>query len=326
MNKLKMGILSTGNIAHQMAETVVQMDNVELYAVASRSMEKAKSFAEEFDIPKAYDSYEALVQNPDVDLVYIGTPHRFHYENTMLALQHKKPVLCEKPFAINLNEAEEMIRYAREKNVFLCEAMWVRFQPLAKKIRELIDEGAVGAPRLVLANKGELNNLGQSDIDPAVGGSALLGNGVYSITCAAMAFGDDVTGFSTDVLMLDSGTDGANTVTLHYSDGKMAALTSSIIANEHNAWYVCGDEGFMEIRGLSRLKTIRIFNNKREETAFIEAPPMISGYEFEVEACCEAIREGKIETEIMPHKETLRVMKLMDDIRKKWGLKFPFEV
>ena len=241
----------------------------------------------------------------------------------MLCLRHGKAVLCEKPFTLDYSQAASLIQYAEENKIFLSEAMWVRFQPFAKKIPELIAAGVIGEPRLVIVNKGEINNIGPSDVDQRLGGSALLGNGVYSLTAASLALGTDVVRTEGCGVFMDNGIDGAASFTLIYGNNTMAHLSSSLIANEHNAWYVCGSEGIMEIRGVSRLLTIDIYNNKRELVKHYDAPKMISGYEYELLACKKALEEGRLECSEIPHAETLRIMKLLDELRSKIGITFP---
>ena len=322
---MRVGIIGSGNIASQMAATINQVDGVELYAVASRTEPKAKDFAEKFGASCYYGNYEDLANDKNVDLVYIATPHATHYENTMLCLRHGKAVLCEKPFTLNYSQAESLIQHAEENKIFLSEAMWVRFQPFAKKIPELIAEGVIGEPRLVIVNKGEINNIGPSDVDQRLGGSALLGNGVYSLTAASLALGTDVVKTDASGIFMENGTDGAVSFNLIFGNNTMAHLSASLIANEHNAWYVCGSEGIMEIRGVSRLLTIDIYNNKRELVKHYDAPKMISGYEYELLACKKALESDALECSEMPHSETLRIMKLLDELRGKAGIVFSGE-
>ena len=315
---MKVGILGTGNIASQMADTISRMKGIRLYACASRTEKKAEGFAEKFGFEKAYGSYEDLLQDPQVDLVYIATPNNAHYENVMQCLKYKKAVLCEKPFAMNYEEAETMIRMAEENNVFLAEAMWMRYQPLAQKVVELVEKGAIGVPRLLIASKGELDVPGIDGLDPAFGGSALMGMGVYAINNAFLVFVNRVKQIKTQAIFLDNGVDGANSMILKYEDGKMAMLCSSLIAPTGNKWYVCGDDGMLEIQGLSRLKHIVRYNRNRQPIEEFFDENMDTGYEYEVQACFQAIKNGKLECPEMPHSETLAVLKLMDQIKQEW--------
>ena len=322
---MRVGIIGSGNIARQMAATINQVDGIELYAIASRSYKKAEKFQKEFDATCAYGTYEDLANDSKVDLVYIATPHATHYENMMLCLKRGKAVLCEKPFTLTKRQAEEVIKYAEQNKIFLCEAMWVRFQPLAKKIETLLADGVIGEPRLAIVNKGEINNIGPSDVDPGLGGSALLGNGVYSLTAASLALGTKVVRTEACGIFMENGVDGAVSFSLLFKNNTMAHLSCSLIANEHNAWYICGSKGIMEIRGVSRLLTIDIYNNKRELVQHYDAPKMISGYEYELLACKNALESNALECSEITHSETLRIMGLLDELRRKVGIVFSDE-
>lgn len=325
MNTVKIGILGTGNIAGQMAGTLSRMEGAELYACASRTQSRAEAFARKYGAARAYASYGALAADEAVDLVYIATPHSTHCENTLICLEQHKAVLCEKPFALNLAQATKMVETAQKNRVLLAEAMWMRYQPLAKRIPQLLASGIIGRPSLLLANKGELNLLGTADMDPDLGGSALMGLGVYSINNAFLAFGGEVESVVSDAALLPSGVDGANALVLKYKGGKMAVLTSSMVCPMDNRWFICGEEGMLEIQGLSRISSIKVYNKHKQLTQEIAAPPMDTGYEYEVQACCDALREGRLECPEMPHSHTLAVMALMDSLRRQWGVRFVSE-
>lgn len=284
----------------------------------SRTQEKSEDFANRFGVLNAYGSYASMLEDDNIDLVYVATPHSLHYEHTMLCLNKGKAVLCEKPFALNYIQAKEMIDTAREKKLLLAEAMWMRYQPMAKKICDLVDSGIIGTPRLLLANKGELDLIGFA---PERAGSTLLGLGVYAINNAFLVFGNNYEDVTSTAIFEENGLDGANAIILKYANGKMAMLSSSMIAPTSNKWYICGDDGMLEIQGLSRLKTVRHYNRKRELVQEFNAEGLDTGYEYEVQACMEALESGAIECPQMPHEETIAVMKLMDRLRDDWGLK-----
>lgn len=217
MKKMNFAILGTGNIAAQMADTVSRMNNVVLYACASRTQEKSEDFANRFGVLNAYGSYASMLEDDNIDLVYVATPHSLHYEHTLLCLNKGKAVLCEKPFALNYIQAKEMIDTAREKKLLLAEAMWMRYQPMAKKICDLVDSGIIGTPRLLLANKGELDLNGFA---PELAGSTLLGLGVYAINDAFLVFGNNYEDVTSTAIFEENGLDGANSIILKYANGK----------------------------------------------------------------------------------------------------------
>ena len=227
MKKMNFAILGTGNIAAQMADTVSRMNNVVLYACASRTQEKSEDLANRFGVLNAYGSYASMLEDDNIDLVYVATPHSLHYEHTLLCLNKGKAVLCEKPSALNYIQAKEMIDTAREKKLLLAEAMWMRYQPMAKKICDLVDSGIIGTPRLLLANKGELDLNGFA---PERAGSTLLGVGVYAINDAFLVFGNNYEDVTSTAIFEENGLDGANSIILKYANGKMAMLSSSMIA------------------------------------------------------------------------------------------------
>ena len=192
MKKYKIGIIGCGHIAEKMAATINGMQEAESYAVASRSIEKAQAFATKWNFSKAYGSYEELVTDSEVDLVYIATPHSHHYEHARLCIMNGKPVLCEKSFTANAHQAEELIRLAEEKNIFITEAIWTRYMPLSVKMKELLDEGVIGKPYTLSANLGYVIADKDRIAKPELAGGALLDIGVYTLNFAAMAFGSDI--------------------------------------------------------------------------------------------------------------------------------------
>ena len=189
MKKLKMAILGAGGIASTMAGTISRMEQVECYAVGSRSMEKAQAFAQKFGFQKAYGSYEELVKDEEVELVYIATPHSEHYENARLCIRHKKPVLCEKAFTANAKQAKELLDYAKKEKVFITEAMWVRYLPMLQTIRAELADDVIGTPTMLTANLGYLISEVPRLQRPDLAGGALLDVGVYPINFARMIFG-----------------------------------------------------------------------------------------------------------------------------------------
>lgn len=325
MKKLKMAILGAGGIASTMAGTISRMEQVECYAVGSRSLEKAQVFAQKFGFQKAYGSYEELVRDEEVELVYIATPHSEHYENAMLCIRHKKPVLCEKAFTANAKQAKELLDYAKKEKVFITEAMWVRYLPMLQTIRAELADGAIGTPTMLTANLGYLISEVPRLQRPDLAGGALLDVGVYPINFARMIFGDRIVKISSACTYTDSGVDEQDSITLIYEDGKVAQLAASMLGLSDRRGTIYGTKGFMVIENINNFESLTVYDTGYRPVKTIERPEQISGYEYEVEACIRALSEGKLECEEMPHEETLRVMELMDGLREEWGVKFPFE-
>lgn len=322
---MKFAILAAGNIARSMAQAVTGISEIERYAVACRDYDRARAFADKWGFEKAYGSYEEMVKDPEVELVYVASPHSHHYEHAKLCLEHGKHVLVEKAFTVNAVQAEELIQISREKNLLLAEAIWTRYMPSRKMIDDIVTSGVIGNVTSLTANLGY--PLAQVDRmqNPALAGGALLDLGVYPINFALMTFHSEVKTASSTAILSDRGIDWMNSITLTFEDGKMAVLHSNMLAVTDRQGVINGDKGYIEVQNINNCEEIRVYDLDRNLTARYERPEQINGYEYEVQACVKAIREGKIECEEMPHAETLKVMKLMDGLRKEWNMKFPCE-
>jgi len=325
MNKMKMAILGAGSIARQMAFTISKMENVDTYAVAARDFERAVKFAKEFGFEKAYGSYEEMLNDENVDLVYIATPHSHHYEHSIMCLNHGKHVLCEKAFTASAKQAEEILKLAESKKLLITEAIWTRYMPMAKTLNEVIESGIIGEVTSLNTNLGYTIKDIPRMIEPKLAGGALLDLGVYTINFASMIFGDKIKSISSTAIKTQSGVDAQNSITLCYEDGKMAILNSTMLAVTDRQGVINGDKGYIVVENINNYEKIRVFSLDREEIAVYDRPKQISGYEYEVEAAIKAIQNKQIECPQMPHKETLRIMKLMDSLRHEWGVYYPFE-
>ena len=322
---INMGILGAGNIAGTMAATVDRMDSARIYAVGSRNPQKAEQFAKQYAIPKSYGSYEELVKDKDIDLIYVATPHSEHYGHARLCLENGKAVLCEKAFTANAVQAEELVALARKNNILLAEAMWTRYLPMRHTIWEVLDSGVIGEPTMLTANLGYVISRVPRLKDPALAGGALLDLGVYVLNFAAMMFGTAVNKITSDCVFTDAGVDEQNAIILTFQDGKTAVLASSITGKSDRQGVIYGTKGYMVIENITCFESLSVYTGDYQLTDRYERPGQITGYEHEVEACIRAIAAGRIECEEMPHDETLRIMRMMDEIRKQWGLKYPFE-
>lgn len=323
---MKFAILAPGKIARKMAEAVTPLEEIECYAVASRNYERAKEFANEWNFEKAYGSYEEMLRDPEVELVYVASPHSLHYQHAKMCLEHGKHVLVEKAFTINASQAQELIRISEEKGLLLTEAIWTRYMPSRKMIDDLLKEGIIGELSSITANLGYMLKGVERLQEPELAGGALLDLGVYPINFALMVFGNEVKDVNTTAVMSPKGVDWMNSITLTFEDGKMAVLHSNMLASTDRLGVIYGDKGYIEVQNINNCEEIRVYNLERELTARYEVPKQINGYEYEVLSCVKAIKEGKTECPEMPHSETLRVMHLMDDLRKTWGMRFPGEV
>ncbi len=319
------GIMGSGNIAGIMAGTINKMKNVRVYAVASRQQVHADVFAGKYGCKKAYGSYADLVADKKVDLIYVATPHSEHYENVKMCLEAGKPVLCEKAFTLNAAQAEELVRIAAEHKVFLAEAMWTRYMPMLTTIREVIGSGIIGEPKTLTANLGYVISSKERLTNLALGGGALLDVGVYTINFALMIFGHNISKIASCCTFTETGVDEQNAICLQYYDGKVANLNSSMVSLSDRQGIIYGTKGFAVVENINNFESIAVYDRQYKKVASYKCPKQISGYEYEVEACIEAIKCGQIECAQMPHSETLRVMRIMDEIRSQWGMKYPCE-
>lgn len=341
---MKFAILAPGKIAQSMAMAVRGLKNgsvqatqdiakkmgvnptkLELYAVASRSLERAKDFARQWEFEKAYGSYEEMLEDEAVELVYVASPHSHHYQHTKMCLEHGKHVLVEKAFTVNAVQAEELIALSKEKGLLLAEAIWTRYMPSRKMIDDILASGIIGEPMSLMANLGYPMMQKERLCRPELAGGALLDVGVYPINFAMMVFHNEVINMNTTAVMSPEEVDWSNSVTLTFEGGKLAVLHSSMMSPMDRLGAIYGEKGFMEVLNINDCEEIRIYDAEHKLLETHKVPEQINGYEYEVLSCMKAIQEGKIECEEMPHSETLRVMKLMDDIRAVWGMKYPCE-
>lgn len=322
---MKIGVLGTGKIAGILSETFAQMSEIECYGVASRTLDKAKEFAEKYHYAKYYGSYEELVKDSEVELVYIATPHSNHYDAMKMCINNGKPVLCEKAFTLNAKQAGEIVDLAKEKQVYVAEAIWTRYMPSRQMINELLESGIIGKVRTLTANLSYPISQKPRIVLPELAGGALLDLGVYGLNFAYMHFGTAIERMESSVQMTDTGVDGMETITLFYENGRMAVLTHSIYERSDRKGIFHGDKGYMIVENINNPQSIAIYNLNDELIKEIKVPKQISGYEYEFVESVRCINNGMIESGSMPLCDTIYVMEAMDKLRAKWGLVYPGE-
>lgn len=323
---MKLGMIGVGRIGDLTAPTLAAVREIECYAVASRTLEKAKAFAEKYGFQKTYGSYEELLKDPEVELVYVATPHSHHYEHMMLAIGHGKHVICEKPFTLNARQAEKVRAFAKEKGVFLAEAIWTRYMPARQMLDELLKSGVIGKVHTVTANLSYANSHIRRLMDPELAGGALLDVGVYGLNFLLMHFGADIERIESSVKMTDTGVDGWETVTVFYKDGPMACLTHSFFPRSDRKGCIHGEKGYIIVENINCPQSISVYDTEDRPLAHYPVPAQISGYEYEFQEAVRCIREGKIEADSMPLADTVQVLTVMDALRKQWGLVYPREL
>ena len=324
-SRMRMAILGAGQIAHKMAATITKMEMVEAYAIAARDAKRAQSFAEQYGFTKAYGSYEEMLSDKEVDLVYIATPHSHHYEHIRLCLAHQKHVLCEKSFTVNARQAREVLQMAEEKGLLLTEAIWTRYMPSRKMVNDIIDSGVIGKAASLTGNLGYALKSVTRMVEPSLAGGALLDVGVYMVNFAMMVFGNKISKVTSSVGMAEKGVDYSDSITMIFEGGEMAVMHSSMLGALNRRASIFGEKGYIEITNVNNIEHIRVFDENYRELADYTPPEQITGYEYEVEACRRAIQEGRTQCREMPHEETIRVLEIMDDMRRSWGYQIPGE-
>jgi predicted dehydrogenase len=327
MKTIRWGILGAGRIARKFASDLKLVENAELIAIGSRGKQSADEFNKEFPVKYSHYSYLDLVQNPEVDVIYIATPHNLHYENTLLCLDHNKAVLCEKPFAMNSKQAIEMIEKAREKKLFLMEALWTKFHPHYIKVQEMIGQGALGEIKAVLANFGfkPIAPVPARLFDPALGGGTVMDIGIYNVFIAMSILGkpDHIDAVITPA---STGVDEQCAIVFKYKSGALAQLFSTFSSNLATEANICGTEG--RIRLTSRFyepsSTIEFYPDKMDSQQIIpvEKEPGF-GYQYEARHVNDCLRKGLTESLIISSADTLLLMETLDKIRKVAGIHYP---
>ena len=315
-------ILGCGKIAKKFSKDLKTLPNAYLYATASRNFQKATDFAKEFGFEKAYGSYLEMINDANVDIVYIATPHNFHLEHTLLCLNNKKAVLCEKAFAINSKEVEQMIAASKENNTFLMEAFWVIFRPKYLKVKKLIESENLGKLKFVKSDF-----MFNGDYDPKnrlynvdLGGGSLLDIGIYSIFTALMFLGspDEI---KTLPHFSPTGSEESISILFGYKNGATAVLTSSFDAEFKNESELCFEHGIIKYDRFSSDPILLIQNGKAKKISFEAGPNM--GYQFEAIHVMECLDNNLIESSILTNKVSLNLIDILDKVRKDAGIIFP---
>ena len=322
---MKIGVLGTGNIVNSITATLKGMEDMECYAIASRTKVRAEQAADRLGYTVAYGSYEELVADPLVELVYIATPHSRHFEDIKLCIAAGKPVLCEKAFTINGAQAAEIRRLAAEAGVYAAEAIWTRYMPSRQLINETLASGIIGKVRTLTANLSYVIHQVERIVRPELAGGALLDLGVYGINFALMHFGENIERMESSVQMTDTGVDGMETITLHFEGGAMAVLTHSIYGRSDRKGIFYGDRGYMVVENINNPQSISVYDQSDNLIKFIAVPEQITGYEYQFSEAAACIAAGKTESDSMPLCDSIKVMQVMDALRRQWGMVYPQE-
>ena len=325
MSNFSWGILGPGGIAQAFAKDLTFIEGHTIGAVGSRSIANAEKFANTFG-GTAYGSYEDLVADSSIDAIYVATPHPAHHDNVILALNAGKPVLCEKPFAVNAQQAQAMVDAAAKNKVALMEAMWARFLPHYAKVREIVASGVLGPILSIHADHGQrLADQGIARlVDPQLAGGALLDLGIYPISFAHMILGNP-TSITSKAVMTDRGVDAQTSMIFSYDNGAQAVLTTTMIEQTPCRAVVAGLHGWLEIdRTFYNPASMRVILNDGSVTEYPSAY-VGHGLREQAESFKQIVQSGAVESKVLTWKDTVDIMKSMDTVRSQIGLKYPFE-
>lgn len=323
-DKIKWGIIGLGNIAHKFANDLMLVEAAELSAVASRDAEKSKEFAEKYQCKKAYSTYDAIIKDPEIDILYIATPHSSHAELTIQALQNNKHVLCEKPIALKYADALQMINASNKNRKFFMEAFWTRFNPSFREAFSKIKKGEIGEVKYINADfafyADNLDGIGNRKTDMKLGGGSLLDIGVYPLFLCYV-----VLGIPTEILAKSNfhqtGADLQTSMILQYENAQ-AILHSSFVSTSNIKATINGTKGRINLNTLwheAQSYTLTL-NNKEEEFSL---PTKGKGFTYEIQECHHCIKENRIESKLWSHQNSLDLIKIVDQVRNQIGLEYP---
>ena len=325
-DKIRWGFLGTGYIAQKFAEALEFIPDAELAAVGSRTLSSAEAFAKQYSVPRVHGSYQALVEDPSVDVVYIATVNTWHYKNCLDALRAGKAVLCEKPFMVNTEEAKEVISFAQEKRLFLMEALWTRFIPAFLRARQMWESGIIGDVRVAMSEFGFICDRTPPAplFNAELAGGSLLDIGAYPISLAHILFGEPDT-LASLAHIGETGVDEQTGMLFGYRGGQLALGYSSFDVESPKEATVVGTKGTIHIHAPFYCPSSFALHLNGKEAEVFNIPYEGNGWNYEAIEVMQCLRSGKLESDLASHQETLALMRTMDRIRAQIGLKFPCE-
>jgi predicted dehydrogenase len=329
IEKIRWGILGCGKIANKFASDLRLVDDAELMAVASLNPARLESFAREHRAPLAFPSYEALLECPDVDVVYVATPHGFHFNHVMMCLKAGKAVLCEKAFALNLAQAREMVEFARKQKIFLMEAFWTKFLPQYQKVMEIIQSGRIGEVKFIQSDFGfkAPEPRAQRLFDPVLGGGSLLDIGIYPVFLAQSILGKP-TQVHAFITPYESGVDEQCAITMKFAGGALAVLSSTFAVETPVEALIAGTEGRIVMRNRfhNAVGTVELIMGRDDHQVINVHREEGFGYQFETRHVNECLRKGLTESPMMTHADTLMLMETLDRVRKTCDVRYEADV
>ncbi|HVY75608.1 MAG TPA: Gfo/Idh/MocA family oxidoreductase [Puia sp.] len=330
MNTVRWGILGCGRIARKFASDLKYVSDGRLVAVGSRSKTNAQAFAREFPVAHVHDSYESLIANPEVDVIYIASPHGLHHEHTLMCLESKKAVLCEKAFALNSRQAREMVSKARQEKVFLMEALWTKFLPHYQQMQSLLSEQRLGEIRSMLVNFGFIPQapVPQRLFNPALGGGTMLDIGIYNVFMALSVLGRPE---EVEAIMdpTDTGVDAQCAVTFKYRNGAIAQLFSTFMSNLATEADINGSLGRLRLttRFYEPSATLELYPGRPDSRQVIPVGKEPgTGYQYEARHVNECLKKNLTESPVMTHEDSLLLMETLDRVRQSAGIVYPADL
>ena len=318
---VRYGIIGLGGISNRFAQVLKTAKGVELCAVASREQARSDAFARQYGAKKAYASYLDVINDPDVDIIYDGLTHNFHFEMTKLCLENHKAVLCEKPFVTNKKDAEELAALAREKKTFLMEAMWTRCMPGYQQIKSWIKQGRIGEVKLI---KAEFNYQAKYEpegrlFNPKLAGGSLFDVGVYPVEFATGLMGEAPVAVNGEAVISESGVDAAAAISMRFAGGTLASLSCGFLTNTVNDAVIYGSEGRIEVDCCYRPVRCNLLDSRGHRKDHFYKP-VKDGFIYQIEQAAELFRSGKLESDLIPLQDTIDCAGIFDELRDQWGL------
>jgi predicted dehydrogenase len=327
MRPFRWGILGPGRIAKKFADCIQSLPNSKVQAIASRSSKNLHHLVSELHAENGYQSYEELVQDKNIDAVYIATPHRFHYENGMLCLKYGKPALIEKAFTVNALEAECLAAEAKKQGVFLMEAMWTRFLPIYRQVERWLESGKIGEVQLASSSLGFVARRDLDDrlLNPALAGGAVLDLGVYAMAVSQFIFNKPPVSIKAQGFIGETGVDEVISTSLNYGEGRFSQFACTFLTRPSMKVEIFGTKGEIAIHPVyNSTERASLTINKREK--IVHLPHRINGFEYQVEEAQRCIKAGKIGSPLMPISDTIDNLRVLDEVRKQIGINYPFEM
>jgi predicted dehydrogenase len=324
--EIRWGVFGPGRIAEKFGKGINVVKGATLYAVASRNPERGKRFAKSFGVKQVYDSYQALAEDPQVDVVYIATPHNFHYQNARLCLEAGKHVLCEKPLTVNAAESERLFALAKQRDLFIMEGMWTYFLPVYQQVREWLDGGEIGEVRLMTSTFGFQPLRDEKDrwLNPDLAGGALLDIGIYNLAVSMWVTQKEVQAFDVRGIVGQTGVDELVAGTLEFPGGTISQFSCTFLSRTANDFFIYGTRGRIQIHAPFWAATKASLDTGTGENT-VTRELKAGGFEYQIDEVSRCLRAGLLESPVMPHRQTMASMRLMDAMRAELGVVYPFE-